>query len=150
MANPTIEIFANTTPAKAMFAGVAAKAGDVRPAMQTIKGLITLGHREIWETRGASIGRIWPNNAPGTLARKTREGEPPRPLEASGALKTAIYGGKGRYSRVSKSSVRVGVRLHYARYQLGDSSRLPRRQMVGISRATERAAMAVLRRYLAL
>lgn len=70
------------------------------------------------------------------------------PLTASGALQRAIHGGRGRFTRVTRSSVAVGVSLFYARFHLAKSGRLPRRQMIGIAPSTERQAMAIIERHL--
>ena len=138
------DVYANTAMARARLAGLAGRATDLRPAMTVVRDLIIAGHKENWESQGAALGTPWPANAPGTLARKSST----RPLEATGALKTAIYGGRGRATRVMKTGVRVGVRLMYARYNLGSSRYRPARPMVGISRSTEAAAFKVLEKYL--
>lgn len=140
-------VYADTTHARARLAALADRATDLRPAMRVVRDLMIKGHKEAWASEGSVFGQSWPANAPGTLARKARMGQPQRPLQASGALEQAIRGGKGRYSRVMKTSVRVGVRLHYARYQMG-KGRLPARPMVGMTKKTERAAMLTLEKFL--
>jgi hypothetical protein len=135
-------VYADTRAARARLVGMGAKAQDMRPAMGVVRDLIKRGHEENWESGGGSFG-LWQANAPGTVARKGSS----KPLEASGALRAAIFGGRGRYSRVTKSSAIVGVRLFYARFHLG-TPRLPKRPMVGISPQTNAKAFAVLERYL--
>lgn len=144
MAEFTADIYANTTAAKARLAGMAGRATDLRPATRVVRELIMAGHKENWESQGASFGTPWAANAPGTIARKGSS----KPMEATGALRAAIYGGKGRSTSASKTLARVGVRLSYARFALGTGGYRPKRPMVGISRTTEGAALKVLERYL--
>ena len=144
----TADVYANTATARARLSGLAGRATDLRPAMQVVKGLIIEGHKRNFMSKGGEFGTRWAPNAAGTLAKKARLGQGSSPLEATGALKTALFGGRGRSTRVTKSGVRVGVRLMYARYNLGESRYRPARPMVGVSPATERAAYKVIERYL--
>lgn len=127
---------------------MAGRATDMRPAFRAIRELIISGHKRNWASQGQHLGERWPANTIGTIERKARMGQSLDPLTATGALHRAVHGGRGRYSRVSRTSVSVGVSLFYARFQLAKKGRVPRRPMVGIARTTEQAALKIVETYL--
>ena len=135
-------------------AKMADRAIDMRPAMQMVKQVMTEGHIKNFESQGTEFGGKWPLNAPGTVARKLRMGQGTEPMKATGALEKAIHGGKGRRTRVGKTSVRVGVSLPQARYNLigsytaATNSRRPRRATIGMSRGTRSRALEICERFI--
>lgn len=127
---------------------------DMRPAMLEVKEVMMAGHIANFEGQGSEFGEKWKLNTPGTLARKLRMGQGNEPMKATGALERALQGGKGKRTRVGKSSVRVGVSLKQARYNLIGSytaetgSRRPRRATIGMSRATRGKSLKICERFI--
>ena len=90
--------------------------------------------KELWDTKGASVGEPWEPNKPITEIIKTRLGYPLIQMVRSGTLQDAI----GQVLANGENSIVVGVNTSEAPYawkhQEGDDSEhLPRRVMVGIT-----------------
>lgn len=122
--------------------------------MRVIRRLLIEGHRKQFLSKGGFLGSPWPALAPGTLARKVRMGQSSRPMEATGALKRALEGGRGKVTRVTRSSVTVGTSLFYAVFHMkgskgkGRQRNTPARPPVGISDVQYEAALSIMERYL--
>lgn len=145
------DAYVDTTASTAELQGVAARALDAKPALALIRELLFAGFRSNWESEGSDFGQPWLPLAPGTLARKARQGQPADPLRASGALEAAVKGGPGRASRVGRNSVRAGVRgrdLFYARFKQTGTDHEPRRPVLGIDVPTERRSATIVERWL--
>jgi hypothetical protein len=134
---------------------IGAHAVDPRPAMIAIRELLAEGNRQQFASRGSFLSTPWPSNSPGTLARKARMGQGSSPMQASGALGAAIGGGAGKRTRVSRTSVSVGVApsLFYAVFHFKDIVRSrggaePARPPIGISLAERQTALTILEHYL--
>lgn len=112
------------------FRVMADKALDAKPVMAVIRELIIRGHREQFDTHGGFLGDEWPPLADATIARKQREGLPEEPLVATGALGTALAGGAGKSTTVTRAMVRVGLNkrtLWYAIFAASGASEQGRR-----------------------
>lgn len=130
-----------------MLTDLAERGENMRPAMLRIKELLIAGHAEQFKSGGAFLGTPWEKNAPGTLARKAREGVSSlnRPMVASGDLMESLSGGKGGRSRVSKSGVSVGTSLFYALFHINPKRKgMPARPPVGINEAQRMAALRIM------
>lgn len=134
-----------------MLTDIADRGENMRPAMLRIKELLIEGHRQQFASSGSFLGTPWEANAPGTLARKAREGIPSlnRPMVATGDLQESLSGGKGGRSRVSKSGVSVGTSLYYAIFHISPKRKgVPARPPVGVNEAQRGAAIAIMERHL--
>ena len=130
---------------------IAERGENMRSAMLRIKELLIEGHRKQFSSGGSFLGTPWEPNAPGTLARKAREGIPSlnRPMVASGDLMESLSGGKGARSRVSKSGVSVGTSLFYAVFHINPKRKgMPARPPVGINEAERETALTIIERHL--
>jgi len=142
--------------AVANLAAIGERARDPRPAMRKVKGILAEGVKEQYESRGGHLETPWPANTPGTLARKARLGQSAETLTATGALGTALSGGRGKRHRATRSSVTVGTNVWYARFaQSGTSgagkhgqTRAPARQIMGISKSDRAKALRDVERYI--
>jgi phage gpG-like protein len=142
--------------AVANLSGVAERAGDPRPALRSVKGVLAKGIAKQFTSRGGHLGTPWPENRPGTLARKARLGQGAETLTASGALGTALTGGKGKRHRVTRSSVSVGVDIWNAHFAHGGTkgagksgqTSAPERTIMGISDADNARAVRDVERYI--
>jgi hypothetical protein len=134
-----------------MLTDVADRGENMRPAMLRIKELLIAGHAEQFASGGSFLGTPWEANAPGTLARKAREGVSSlqSPMVESGDLMESLSGGKGGRSRVSKSGVSVGTSLFYAVFHINPERKgMPARPPVGINEAQRATALAIMERHL--
>jgi hypothetical protein len=122
---------------------------DMRPAMLQIKELLIAGHKKQFSSKGSFLGTPWPANAPSTLARKARLGQSSEPMEATGALKESLAGGRGKRSRVSRSSVSVGTALFYSVFHINPKrDGVPARPPVGISEGQRMAALVIMENHI--
>lgn len=142
--------------AVADLAAIGERARDPRPAMRQVKGILAEGVKKQYASRGGHLNTPWPANAPGTLARKARLGQSAETLTASGALGTALSGGKGKRHRATRSSVTIGTNIWYARFaQAGTTgagkhgqTRAPERRIMGISKSDRAKALRDVERYI--
>ena len=123
---------------------IGGRGDDMRPATRIVRDLLVKGNRKVFESKGAAIGKPWPDLKPGTLARKARWGVPSLSsvLVESGALEEAALGGKGLRKRASRSGASAGVSLFYAVFQM------KLRPPIGIPEAIESQSLTALERYL--
>lgn len=142
--------------AVANLAAIGERARDPRPAMRQVKGILAEGVKKQFDSRGGHLNTPWPANAPGTLARKARLGQPAETLTATGALSTALSGGRGKRHRVTRSSVTIGTSIWHAHFaQTGTSgagkhgrTRAPARRIMGISPSDRAKALRDVERYI--
>lgn len=121
-----------------MLARIARRARQPRPAFHAIFKLLREGEREVFATRGATIGEAWPGLAKATKRIKGHG----QPLRASGDLIASLTLplAPGRVADVAGQAARFGTGLFYARFVAR------RRPMVGASQSTShRAGEAMLR-----
>jgi hypothetical protein len=130
--------------------GVAERAGDPRPALRDVREILAGGIAKQFASKGGHLGTPWPANKPGTLARKARLGQGAETLTASGALGTALGGGRGKRHRITRASVSVGVSgdLWYGQFAQTGTKRAPERKIVGISKADNARAVRRVERYI--
>lgn len=128
---------------------IGARGADMRPAMSAIRELLIEGNRRQFETSGGFLGEPWERLAPGTVARKARMGQEATPMVATGALRESLEGGRGKRSRVTRSSVMVGTSLFYAIFHIkGTSKGVPARPPLGIADSERVAALELIHRFL--
>jgi hypothetical protein len=119
----------------------AIRAKDLRPASRKIRDLLTAGNARNFAAQGAVLGQTWPPLAPSTLARKQGGEIGVR----TGALRTSIQGGRGRSTSATKTQVKVGTKVWYARFFAGGTkSGQPPRPIVGATRSQISVANAIL------
>lgn len=128
---------------------IGANAQDLKPAFALIRELIIEGHKRQFESQGSFLGTPWPPLAPSTQARKAREGLSSDPLEATEALRTALFGGTGRSTSVTRSAVRVGVgkRVFYGLFAGKGTKYQPARPITGMSATEGQEALDILERF---
>lgn len=101
---------------------------------------------------GGLFGRAsrWPPLAPSTIREKARlgYGEMP-PLWRTGTLAASLAekGAAGNILQAGPSSLVVGTSINYARYHQDGTSRMPARQIVGISWTRRSGIIARLNAY---
>lgn len=134
-----------------------AKVDNMRPVFVSVRDLMLKDQRRNFDQRGGVFGAKWRGTSPETMERKhNREGQPGSILTATGELATAARGGKGKFTRITKSQVRVGInkRIFYARFHQAGAPQgsrrgvLPKRELVGIAPATRRTSLDLIARYL--
>ncbi len=121
--------------------GIRSRAENMRPVFTTIRDLMVKDQRRNFDTRGGVFGEKWPGSAS---------------MVETGELATAAKGGKGKVSRISKNTVRVGInkRIFYARFHQAGAKAgsrrgdLPRRLLVGIAPATRHQSLTLISKYL--
>jgi hypothetical protein len=133
---------------------VGRRASDLKPVMAELRKLIIEGHKAQFEDHGQKLGTPWPPLSQQTVARKEREGLPDEPLVATRALQTALAGGAGRSTTVTRSMVRVGVsrsRLFYAIFaakgRTQGRGREPARPITGMNVAEGEEALSMIQRF---
>jgi phage gpG-like protein len=97
---------------------------------------------EVFASHGGAIGKPWPRLSPSTEAKKARE-FPGRPmLVRSGLMQRSFR------SSFTDSSVRVGNSASYFKYHQSDlpRTRLPRRAMMELDAARQRAITEIVRK----
>jgi hypothetical protein len=124
---------------------LAGRVDDMRPATRVVRDLLVEGNRKVFESKGAAVGRPWPDLKPGTLARKARAGIPSLTsvLVETGELEEAALGGRGSTKRATRSTASAGVNLFYAVFQM------KLRPPIGLPREVEQQALTVFDRFLA-
>jgi hypothetical protein len=130
-----------------MLEEIGERAINMRRAFIRIRKLLIEGNKKQFETRGRYLGTPWAQNAPGTLARKARLGQGSEPMVADGALERALSGGRGKRTRITRSSVSVGAALFYGRFGFG-TDHSPPRPPVGISDETSRLSTSIIEDHL--
>lgn len=130
--------------AHALIDGVAERAVNMAPAFAIIAKLLESGRARIFESEGEYIGAPWPGLAESTQERKSRMGLPSEEMVETGALKSAVEGGAGAVTRITPTTIRVGVLgdFFYARFNMD------RRPIVGINEADRAASVAIVQHYL--
>lgn len=122
----------------------AARSQDLRPASREIRNLLTKGNAAQFSSKGAFFGSSWPPLAAATLERKQGGEIGVR----TGALKASLEGGRGRTTSATKTQVKVGTKVWYARmFAGGTKTGQPARQLVGATAAQIREANLIIRRY---
>ncbi len=128
---------------------------DMKPAMQSIRDLLVEGHARNFESRGSFLGEPWPALAPSTLERKARQGLPAQPMVATGELRTALRGGRGRYTSATKTRARAGVnrRLFRARMSVagaegGRRGKQPVRSIIGTTRGQREQSTSIIQTFM--
>lgn len=124
------------------------RGGDMRPPLLLIRELLVEGHQQQFSSQGSFFGAPWAPNAPGTLARKAREGQGGRVMRGTGALEAALRGGKGRKGRVTRTTASAGVSLFYAGFGHRGTKRQPPRPLVGITESQRGVSLGLLERHL--
>ena len=139
----------------AMLQEIADRGVDMRPALKMVKEVLAEGNQRQFSSRGSYLDEPWPALSPETQRRKAREGVPSLTdtLVASGDLQASLDGGRDSIGRVTRTSVRVGTKLFYARFaQSGASGSRrgtePKRPMIGIGRSEQEASEHILIDYL--
>lgn len=149
-----VDLLVNPRQAVGLLSGFGDRAGDMRPALGIVRELMVQGHEENFESRGSFLGSSWPPLSDQTVARKARQGLTPEPLIGeSGSLLASLSGGKGKVSRVTRTSARAGTSVFYARFHQGGASgkrrgEMPARPLVGMGESEFQAALSVISRYL--
>jgi hypothetical protein len=151
-----IDFEVDTREPVSVLAGMAERAEDFKPAFAIIRELLLSGIQRNFESRGSFLGKAWPGLAAATVARKSREGIPGDLLMGkTRQLSTALLGGAGKRTRVSRLSVRVGVKpsiywANFAQAGAGGGRRgvQPRRRIIGMAARTELEAVTIIDRYL--
>lgn len=121
----------------------------MKPAFAAIRSLIIEGHKRQFDSKGSFLGTPWPPLAQATIDHKLAKGESANPLEATEALKTALSGGTGRSTSVTKSGVRVGVgkKVWYALFAGKGTKHEPARPITGMSLSGSEEALNILERF---
>ena len=115
-----------------MLKDVAGRAKDPRPAWPAVAAVLARGEREVFATRGASLGKPW-------KALKTGK---PATLRQTGALAASLASPSPAGMRAARSSLRFGTPVFYARFQARD------REFVGASRETKDDVRDVMAAYI--
>jgi hypothetical protein len=143
---PTISL-QGVKASAAMLNEIGERAVNMRPAFLRIRKLLIEGNRKQFETKGAYLGTPWAKSAPGTLARKARLEQDLTPMVASGDLERALSGGRGKRTRITRSSVSVGAALFYGKFGFG-TDHSPPRPPIGISDETSRESTSIIEKHL--
>lgn len=123
---------------------VAARSQDLRPAARQIRDLLTKGNAANFASQGSAFG-TWPPLAASTQERKRGGDIGVR----SGAMKASLEGGRGRSTSATKTQVKVGTKVWYARFFAGGTKTgQPARPIVGVTSTEIAAANVILRRYI--
>lgn len=123
----------------------AIRAKDLRPASRSIRDLLTEGTSRNFASQGAFFGETWPPLSSSTLARKVGGSIGVR----TGALRTSLQGGRGRSTSATRTQVRVGTKVWYARFFAGGTkSGQPPRKIVGVTRTQIHQANTILSRWI--
>jgi phage gpG-like protein len=133
--------------------GVAERSSDARPAMRLVRDLMREGIKKNFETSGAYLGDSWRQLAPGTLARKAREGKDAKPLVADGGLEAALTGGKGKTSSATRTQAKAGISLWYGVFAQSGASgdrkgTEPARKIIGFTRRNQLKAGRMVEDYI--
>lgn len=96
----------NASVAQRAFAEAGVEFGDYRPAWPRAAGVMRQGIVRALQSRGSSIGRVWPRGNSEYLKRKTRAGLGGQQMVRKGRVKTQALTGKP--VRMTKKSVSVG------------------------------------------
>lgn len=153
---PRLEIDLEGAPhTAAMLEDAAARGFDMRPAMRRIKDVLTAGNVKQFKTKGAYLGTPWPANTPGTLAKKAARGVSSlmSVMVESGDTEHSLSGGKGKYTRISKGSVKVGTTVWWSVFAQGGAKGNrkgvePPRPLVGIGDVEARISIGLLEDHL--
>ncbi len=133
------------------------RAENSRPAFTKIRDRLLKDQRENFESRGGTFDEKWPATSKQTMMRKhEREGNPGSILVATGELAAAAKGGKGKFTRITKSQVRVGInkRIFVARFHQAGAPKgsrrgtLPKRTLVGITDESRRFSVTLLAKWI--
>ena len=126
---------------------MAKRARDPRPAMRKARDIMITANRKQFETSGAYLGDPWPEDSEETLKRKRRKGQDTRPNRATGAMETALSGGRGRSTSATKTGARAGTKIFYARFAQVGTKNQPQRQVVGLHSRDRRKVLMVLDKF---
>lgn len=129
---------------------IGARGTNLAPVMELIKQIIMEGHAKQFESKGGYLGTPWPALATSTVVRKEEQGLPSDTLEATGALRTALMGGTGRKTSVTRTLVRVGLAKSVAWYGLfaaRGTKREPARPITGMTPTSSEEALGMIQRY---
>lgn len=124
---------------------LADRARNMRPATRVSREILRAGLKKNAESKGAYFGDSWPPNSPSVQFKKGSAGD--RTLEWTGALLTALKGGKGKRGSATKKTASAGVNIFYARFHQAPAEHLPERRVVGVSTGDRRQIVRVVKRY---
>lgn len=128
------------------FYEMASRMADPRPALRKVRDLLVRGHVKQFQSKGSYLGDSWSPLAQSTLERKGSE----EMGVHSGRMKTALMGGSGRKTSVTRKQVTVGVspKIFYARFYDKGTEGQPAREIVGATEGTINTAEFIIRRYI--
>jgi hypothetical protein len=122
------------------------RGSDVRGCAPEVRAIYLDSNR-----KHLNAGSGWPALSEQTVERKSREGLPPIPEIASGALYRSLTSEtriKGQKNRVQKSAFVFGSTLFYAAWQQGTKHQ-PERKLIDLSFEDRLAMAKVISRYVA-
>lgn len=140
------------TASTAMLREIAERGVDMRPALKNVREVLKEGNQRQFSSHGSYLDEPWPPLSPET-ERSKGLGSIMDTLVRSGDLQASLEGGRDNIGRVTRSSVRVGTKLFYARFAQsgaggGRRGTEPKRPIVGVGRAEQEASERILLDYL--
>lgn len=153
---PAYDFVVDPSQAVGRLTAVSKRAENTRPIFTTIRDRLLADQRENFASRGTVFGERWAASSPQTLKRKFREGKTGTILTATGELARAAMGGRGKFSRITKSQVRVGInkRIYRARFHTAGAPKgsrrgtLPARPLVGITDDARRFSVTLIAKWI--
>ena len=128
---------------------VSDRAGDMRPALRAVIGVMVEETQEQFATSGGHASKGWQPLAESTARAKARRGLDPRVLRATGALERSLTerGDKLMQERVTKAGLVWGSKVKYGGFHQRGTRHMPRRRPVEFTELARRRMVKVLQRY---
>lgn len=131
--------------AEATLDGIAHRAGDMTPALESIRAMFYRAERARFTTQG--LGQ-WAPDLPSTVRRKAGKGQDLRTMRATGALyrSLTVPGAPGSVYRINQDGFEIGTNIAYAKWAQKTSGRR-RRRVVVVTRPMRGRWVAKLRKW---
>ena len=118
------------------------KIENLTPALHEIGQLMVASTDENFQKEQNIYGVKWKQNTPATLKYKASKRFIMKVLQRRGILRSSIQ------YRIEGDKVSVGTNLPYGAYHQFGTSRLPKREFLGVSRQDQKEIIAILEEYL--
>jgi len=125
---------------------IGGRGADARPAWPYVFALFQEDAEDRFDHDGKGL---WPALKPETVETKRRKGQDPRIMRVTGALERTLIRDRvrGGVRRKAKLQLRYGTTVFYAQFHQKGTGRMPKRELVVVTRPLEKRITETLERY---
>ena len=124
--------------------GMGIRAEDTLVVWPALDALFHADEAERFEREGPG----WKRLADATVQKKEQLGQPPEIMRATNELHRSLTTAATGLAESNPYELKFGTDLHYARFHQYGTTKMPRREVVGVSTKTQTAMVRVLNEFI--